>query len=91
MNEWLIQQGIANPQMGLVLGLLLGLFAAVVIAWVLSRKNAVLTTRIADREQHYREQIQKLEEAEKRLAENFERLAGKIFENRSVKLSDLNT
>lgn len=91
MNEWLIQQGIANPQMGLVLGLLLGLFAAVVIAWVLSRKNAVLTTRIADREQHYREQIQKLEEAEKRLAENFERLAGKIFEDRSEKLSDLNT
>jgi len=91
MNEWLIQQGIANPQMGLVLGLLIGLFAAVVIAWVFSRKNAVLATRVSDREQHYREQIQKLEEAEKRLAENFERLAGKIFEDRSEKLSDLNT
>ena len=91
MNEWLIQQGITNPQIGLVLGLLIGLFAAVVIAWVFSRKNAVLATRVADREQHYREQIQKLEEAEKRLAENFERLAGKIFEDRSEKLSDLNT
>lgn len=91
MNEWLIQQGVTNPQIGLVLGLLIGLFAAVVIAWVFSRKNAVLATRVADREQHYREQIQKLEEAEKRLAENFERLAGKIFEDRSEKLSDLNT
>ena len=52
---------------------------------------AVLRTRLEDREQHHREQIQKLETAEKRLAENFERLAGKIFEERSEKLSDLNT
>jgi DNA recombination protein RmuC len=52
---------------------------------------AVLQTRISDRDQHYREQIGKLEEAEKRLAEQFERLAGRIFEERSQKLSDLNT
>jgi DNA recombination protein RmuC len=52
---------------------------------------AVLQTRISDRDQHYREQIDKLEQAEKRLAEQFERLAGRIFEERSQKLSDLNT
>jgi len=55
------------------------------------QENAVLQSRAADREQHYREQILKLEEAEKRLSENFERLAGKIFEDRSEKLSELNT
>jgi DNA recombination protein RmuC len=52
---------------------------------------AVLQTRLSDRDQHYREQIGKLEEAEQRLAEQFERLAGRIFEERSQKLSDLNT
>jgi DNA recombination protein RmuC len=124
MNDWLLQQGIGNPQMGLMLGLLLGLLLAVVSAWVASRRsgqaevsrlqpgiealevrleqaaqalaeseqeNAVLQSRAADREQHYQEQILKLESAEKRLAENFERLAGKIFEDRSEKLSELNT
>jgi DNA recombination protein RmuC len=55
------------------------------------QERAVLETRLADREQHYREQIDKLEEAEKRLADNFERLAAKIFEERSQKLSDLNS
>jgi len=55
------------------------------------QENAVLQARAADREQHYQEQILKLEAAEKRLSENFERLAGKIFEDRSEKLSELNT
>ncbi len=91
MNEWLIQQGIASPQMGLLLGLAIGGFALVVVALVLSRRNAVLATRLSDREQHYMEQVQKLEQAETRLTENFERLAGRIFEDRSEKLSDLNT
>lgn len=54
------------------------------------QQRAILETRATDREDHYREQIAKLEEAEKRLSENFERLAGKIFEERSEKLSDLN-
>ncbi len=123
MNDWLIQQGIGNPQMGLMLGLLLGLLLSVVSAWVASRRsgqaelgrlqpelealdvrleqaaqalaeseqeNAVLQSRAADRERHYREQVRKLEEAEQRLSENFERLAGKIFEERSEKLSKLN-
>jgi DNA recombination protein RmuC len=57
---------------------------------VSEQDSAVLQTRIADREEHYKEQVQKLESAEKRLSENFERLAGKIFEERSEKLSDLN-
>ena len=55
------------------------------------QESAVLSSRAMDREEHYRDQIRKLEEAEKRLSENFERLAGKIFEDRSEKLSDLNT
>jgi len=102
MNEWLIGQGIVNPQTGLVVGLLAGLLIAIVLAWLVSRRSAralaeseqnsaVLQTRLTDRELHYQEQISKLEDAEKRLTENFERLAGKIFEARSEKLSDLNT
>jgi DNA recombination protein RmuC len=124
MNEWLIQQGIVNPQTGLLVGLLLGLLATVIFAWIASRRAsqsaasrlqpeideleaqlaetagrlaeaeqecAVLVTRASDREEHYGDQIRKLEEAEKRLSGNFERLAGKIFEERSEKLSDLNT
>jgi len=124
MNDWLVTQGIVNPQMGLVLGLLIGLLATVAAAWIASRKSAgvqrealqpeiddlgnrleearaelsdsvqngaVLQTRISEREDHYQEQIRNLEEAEKRLSENFERLAGKIFEDRSEKLSELNT
>lgn len=55
------------------------------------QEAAVLQTRLDDREDHYREQVRKLEEAEKRLSDNFERLAGRIFEERSEKLTDLNT
>jgi DNA recombination protein RmuC len=54
------------------------------------QRCAVLEARSKDREAHYIEQISNLEQAEKRLGENFERLAGKIFEQRSEKLSDLN-
>jgi hypothetical protein len=39
MNDWLIQQGIGNPQMGLLVGMLLGLLLAVVSAWVASRRS----------------------------------------------------
>jgi DNA recombination protein RmuC len=102
MNEWLIQQGINNPQTGMLVGLLIGSLFAILLAWLVSRRgaralaeseqaSAVLQTRLADKQQHYQEQISKLEEAEKRLSENFERLAGKIFEDRSEKLGDLNT
>ncbi|MEJ8568948.1 DNA recombination protein RmuC [Elongatibacter sediminis] len=51
---------------------------------------AVLQSRGEDREAHFREQLQQLEAAEKRLAEHFDRLARQIFEERSEKLSDLN-
>jgi len=91
MNEWLMAQGITNPQMGLLLGLGIGLFSVLVVALFLSRRNAILSTRLSGREQHYAEQVKKLEDAESRLAENFERLAGRIFEDRSEKLSDQNT
>ena len=124
MNEWLIQQGIGNPQTALVVGWLLGLLLAVLLAWAASRRgarlvtdtlqpeieslkaqldesqaalaeaekqSAVLAAQGNEREAGFREQIAKLEQAEKRLAENFERLAGKIFEERSEQLSSLNT
>lgn len=124
MNEWLIQQGVANPQAGLVVGLLAGLVIAVLLAWLVSRKssaagqaslqpridelesqlsatlevladaekqNAVLEARGADREKHFSEQLASLENAEKRLTENFERLSGRIFEQRADKLTDLNS
>ena len=124
MNEWLIQQGINNPQTGLVVGLLAGLVVAVLAAWLASRKssaaargdlvprieeletlldeakgslveadkqNAVLEARSAEQLENFRRQLGQLEAAEKRLGESFERIAGKIFEQRSEKLSDLNT
>jgi DNA recombination protein RmuC len=123
MNEWLIQQGITTPQLGLALGLLTGLLSTVVFAWTASRRSAgsvaarlepelaaatealeeirqelvsseqqcaVLEARALERDKHFSEQTEKLENAEKRLTENFERLAGKIFEERSEKLSSLN-
>lgn len=55
------------------------------------KQNAALDARAAAREQHFAEQVARLEDAEKRLSENFERLAAKIFEQRSEKLSELNT
>ncbi len=124
MNEWLIRQGVSNPQAGLLLGLLAGLLVAVLLAWWAARRsarkaeetwrpelqrlqserdgavesrteaeklNAALEARGGAREQHFAEQIARLEDAEKRLSENFERLAAKIFEQRSEKLSELNT
>lgn len=51
---------------------------------------AVLETRARSDAEHYHDQITRLEQAEQRLSENFERLAGRIFEERSEKLSDLN-
>ena len=124
MNEWLLRQGVATPQLGLLLGLLAGLLIAVVFSWWLSRRTAraaearlqpaldalqqkldtaqarladaeteaaVLRTRGDDEARHFKAQVEKLEQAEQRLAENFERLAGRIFEERSEKLSNLNT
>jgi DNA recombination protein RmuC len=54
------------------------------------QEKAVLLARGEEREKNFQSQIQQLEQAEKRLSEHFERLAGKIFEERSEKFSDLN-
>lgn len=55
-----------------------------------SQDTAMLQARSEERERNFQQQIQQLEQAELRLSENFERLAGKIFEERSEKFSDLN-
>jgi DNA recombination protein RmuC len=55
------------------------------------KQNAVLETRNSEQLQNFRQQLAQLESAEKRLSENFERIAGRIFEQRSEKLSDLNS
>lgn len=52
--------------------------------------NAQLQARNEEREHSFRRQIEQLERAELRLSENFERLAGRIFEERSEKFTDLN-
>lgn len=97
MNEWLIGQGIATPHAGLWLGLLIGMLLAGVLGLLPLRRalraekeNAILETRAAVGEEHFRVQINGLQQAEQRLGENFERLAAKIFEERSERLSDLN-
>jgi len=123
MNEWLIAQGISTPQLGAWVGLSLGLFLAVLLAWWLSRRaifaersrlateaarfelrveelrselsaanqqNATLQARSEERESSFQRQIHQLEQAELRLSEHFERLAGRIFEERSEKFSELN-
>lgn len=55
-----------------------------------NQQNAQLQTRNEEREHSFKRQIQQLEQAELRLSENFERLAGRIFEERSEKFTDLN-
>ena len=52
--------------------------------------NAGQLARNEERERSFQQQIKQLEQAELRLSEQFERLAGKIFEERSEKFSDLN-
>jgi DNA recombination protein RmuC len=55
-----------------------------------SQDNATQLARSEERERSFLQQIKQLEQAELRLSEHFERLAGKIFEERSEKFSDLN-
>jgi DNA recombination protein RmuC len=55
-----------------------------------SQDNASQLARSEERERSFQQQIKQLEQAELRLSEHFERLAGKIFEERSEKFSDLN-
>ncbi len=55
------------------------------------QERARLDTRLQEKEQHFDQQLKKLEAAEQRLAESFERLAGKVFEDRSKRLDELNS
>ncbi len=55
-----------------------------------NQNQASLMARNEEREKNFQQQIRQLEQAELRLSEHFERLAGRIFEQRSEKLSDLN-
>jgi DNA recombination protein RmuC len=54
------------------------------------QQKATLAARSEERDRNFQQQIKQLEQAEQRLSEHFERLAGKIFEERSEKFSDLN-
>jgi len=50
---------------------------------------AVAETRLDEQKQHHQVEKRSLEEAEKRLTESFERLAGKVFDERSRRFTEL--
>jgi DNA recombination protein RmuC len=55
-----------------------------------TRRNlAVAETRLEEQQLHYRAEKASLEKAEKRLTESFERLAGKVFDERSDRFTEL--
>ena len=53
------------------------------------RALAITETRLDEQQQHHRVEKASLEEAEKRLTESFERLAGKVFDERSSQFTQL--
>jgi DNA recombination protein RmuC len=53
-------------------------------------EHSATLARNEQREIHFQQQVKQLEQAEQRLTENFERLASRIFEDRTAKFSDLN-
>jgi len=53
------------------------------------RDLAVLQARLEEQQKHWAAEKTALEEAEKRLTESFERLAGKVFEERSKHFTEL--
>ena len=53
------------------------------------RALAVAETRLEEQQLHYRKEKASLEQAEKRLTESFERLAGKVFDERSSQFTQL--
>jgi DNA recombination protein RmuC len=55
----------------------------------IQRALAVTETRLEEQHQHHRAEKASLEEAEKRLSESFERLAGKVFDERSQRFTEL--
>jgi DNA recombination protein RmuC len=55
-----------------------------------NQDKAAMVARNEQREINFQQQIRQLEQAEQRLSDHFERLAGRIFEDRTEKFSDLN-
>jgi len=55
----------------------------------IQRSLAISQTRLEEQQQHHRTEKASLEEAEKRLSESFERLAGKVFDERSKRFTEL--
>jgi len=55
----------------------------------IQRSLAISQTRLEEQQQHHRTEKASLEEAEKRLSESFERLAGKVFDDRSKRFTEL--
>jgi DNA recombination protein RmuC len=53
------------------------------------RALAVAETRLEEQRQHHQAEKTSLEDAEKRLTESFERLAGKVFDQRSSQFTEL--
>lgn len=51
--------------------------------------EARLETRLQEKESSYQRQLQQLNDAEKRLTESFQNIAGRLFEDRSKKFSEL--
>lgn len=55
----------------------------------IQRALAIAETRLEEQQQHHRAEKASLEEAEKRLTESFDRLAGKVFDERSSQFTQL--
>ncbi|MFT7564618.1 MAG: DNA recombination protein RmuC, partial [Bacteroidia bacterium] len=54
-----------------------------------SRDLAVNEARLEEQQKHFKKEKSALEDAEKRLTESFERLAGKVFDSRSEQFTKL--
>ena len=55
----------------------------------IQRDLAITETRLEEQQQHHQAEKASLEEAEKRLSESFERLAAKVFDERSRRFTEL--
>lgn len=55
----------------------------------IQRALAIVETRLEEQQQHHKAEKASLEEAEKQLSESFERLAGKVFDERSKRFTEL--
>lgn len=56
----------------------------------LERERVGLSTRMEEKERHFEQQLTILREAEQRLAESFQNVASRIFEDRSQKFTEQN-